>query len=41
MKADSGKAKADDVVQIGEVKVVVQDVSKRPIVFGKLVKYYA
>ena len=40
MKADSGKAKADDVVQIGEVKVVVQDVSKRPMVFGKSVKSF-
>ena len=37
MKADSGKGKADDVVQIGEVKVVVQDTGKRPMVFGKLV----
>ena len=28
---------ADDVVQIGDVKVLVKDVSKRLMVFGKLV----
>jgi hypothetical protein len=36
-EADSGKAKADDVVQIGEVKVVVQDKGKGLMVFGKSV----
>ena len=29
-EADSGKAKADDVVQISEVKVFVQDKGKGP-----------
>ena len=37
-KADSGKAKANGTVQISEVKVVVQDTGKRPMVFGKSVK---
>ena len=31
------KAKADEIVQIGDVKVVVQDTGKRLMVFGKLV----
>ena len=37
MKVESGKVKADDVVQISDVKVVVQDTGKRLMVFGKSV----
>jgi len=36
-EADSEKAKADDAVQIGEDKVVVQDKGKGPMAFGKSV----
>ena len=36
-QADPGGTKADDVVQIGEVKVVVQDKGKGPMLFGKSV----
>jgi len=36
-EADSGKANGDDVVQISEVKVVVQDKGKGLMVFGKSV----
>ena len=37
MKVESGKVKADDVVQISDVKVVVQDTGKRLMVFSKSV----
>ena len=33
---DSGKTTTDDVVKIGDVNVVVKDVGKKPMVFGKL-----
>ena len=33
--ADSEKIRADPVVQIGDIKVVVQDMGKEPMVFGK------
>ena len=36
-EADPDKAKADNVGQIGEVKVVVQDKGKGPMMFGKSV----
>ena len=35
MQVDSGKATADDVVKIGDVNVVVKDVGKKSMVFGK------
>ena len=34
---DPEKAKADDDVQIGDIKVVVSDVGTRPMVFNKSV----
>ena len=34
---DTEKLKADDVVQIGDVKVTTKDVGKGPMVFGKSV----
>ena len=34
---DLEKVKADAVIQIGDIKVAVEDVSKRPMVSGKLV----
>ena len=34
---DTEKLKADDVVQIGDVKVATKDVGKGPMVFGKSV----
>ena len=34
---DPEKVKADAVVQIGDIKVAIEDVSKRPMVSGKLV----
>ena len=37
MQVGPEKTTVDDVVQIGNVKVVVEDVSKRPMVFGKSV----
>ena len=33
--SDPEKPKADVVVQIGDIKVVVQDKGKKPMVFGK------
>ena len=36
MQVDSGKTTAGDVVKIGDVNVVVKDVGKKPMVFGKL-----
>ena len=35
MQVDSGKTTTDDVVKIGDVNVVVKDVGKEPMVFGK------
>ena len=35
MQVDSGKITADDVVKIGDVNVVVKDVGKKSMVFGK------
>ena len=35
MQVDSGKTTTDDVVRIGDVNVVVKDVGKKPMVFGK------
>ena len=35
MQIDSGKTTADDIVKIGDVNVVVKDVGKKPMVFGK------
>ena len=35
MQVDSGKTTTDDVVKIGNVNVVVKDVGKKPMVFGK------
>ena len=37
MRANSEKGKGDEVVKISNVKVVVQDTGKRPMVFGKSV----
>ena len=37
MQVDPEKITADNVVQIGDVKVVVKDMSKRPMFFGKSV----
>ena len=36
-EAGAEKTKADTVVQIGEIKVVVQDKGKKPMVIDKLV----
>ena len=33
---DTEKLKADDVVQIGDVKVATKDVGKGPMVFGSI-----
>ena len=38
MQVDSGKTTTDDVVKIGDVDVVVKDVGKKPMVFGKSVQ---
>jgi len=35
MQVDSGKTTAGDVVKIGDVNVVVKDVGKKLMVFGK------
>ena len=35
MQVDSGKTTVNDVVKIGDVNVVVKDVGKKPMVFGK------
>ena len=35
MQVDSGKTTTDDVIKIGDVNVVVKDVGKKPMVFGK------
>ena len=41
MEVDSRKTTADEIVKVGDMNVVIKDVGKRPIVFGKSVKYYA
>ena len=38
MQVDSGKAIVDNIVQIGDVNVVVKETCKRPMVFSKSVK---
>ena len=38
MQVDSGKTTADEVVKVGDVNVVIKDVGKRPMVFGKSAK---
>src|SRR6185437_14426143 len=35
IQVDSGKTTTDDVVKIRDVNVVVKDVGKKPMVFGK------
>ena len=35
MQVDSGKTTTDDVVKIGDVNVVIKDVGKKPMIFGK------
>ena len=35
MQVESGKTTTDDVVKIGDVNVVVKDVGKEPMMFGK------
>ena len=35
MQVDSRKTTADDIMKIGDVNVVVKDVGKKPMVFGK------
>ena len=35
MQVDSGKATADEIVKVGDVNVVIKDVGKKPMVFGK------
>ena len=35
MQVDSGKTTVDDIVKTGDVNVVVKDVGKKPMVFGK------
>ena len=37
MQVDTQKITADDVMQIGDANVVVKDVGKGPMVFGKSV----
>ena len=38
MQLDSGKTTTNDVVKIGDVNVVVKDVGKKPMVFGKSIQ---
>ena len=38
MQVDSGKTTANNVVKVGDVNVVIKDVGKKPIVFGKSAK---
>ena len=38
MQVDFGKTTADDVVKVGDVNVVIKDVGKKPMVFGKSAK---
>ena len=35
MQVDSGKATAGEIVKVGDVNVVIRDVGKKPMVFGK------
>ena len=35
MQVGSGKATADEVIKVGDVNVVIKDVGKKPMVFGK------
>ena len=35
MQVDSGKTTADENVKVGDVNVVIKDVGKKPMVFGK------
>ena len=35
MQVDSGKTTADEIVKVGDVNVVIKDVGKKPMVFGK------
>ena len=35
MQVDSRKATADEIVKVGDVNVVIRDVGKKPMVFGK------
>ena len=35
MQVDSGKATVDEIVKVGDVNVVIRDVGKKPMVFGK------
>ena len=38
MQVDFGKATTDEIVKVGDVNVVIKDVGKKPMVFGKSVK---
>ena len=38
MQVDFGKATTDEIVKVGDVNVVIKDVWKKPMVFGKLAK---
>jgi len=35
MEVDSGKINADKIVKVGDVNVVIKDVGKKPMMFGK------
>ena len=35
MQVDSGKTTSDEIVKVGDVNVVIKDVGKKPMVFGK------
>ena len=35
MQVDSGKTTADQIVKVGNVNVVIKDVGKKPMMFGK------
>ena len=35
MQVDSGKTTADEIVKVDDVNVVIKDVGKKPMVFGK------
>ena len=41
MQVDFEKTTADDVVKVGDVNVVIKDVGKRPMVFGKSAKSHS
>jgi hypothetical protein len=38
MQVDSWKITTDEIVKVGDVNVVIKDVGKRPMVFGKSAK---